>query len=121
MIETMMNESKWHMQISKGVLEVAIMKLVQHKERYGYEITGMIQQGGTLIIANGSIYPILKRLEEQEWIESRQIEHNGRLRKYYKLTKAGQIQLKVREQYLEELNQLLFSLEQEEADNHDHR
>ncbi|ADH97562.1 transcriptional regulator, PadR-like family [[Bacillus] selenitireducens MLS10] len=116
-----MNESKWHMQISKGILEVAIMKLVEHEERYGYEITGMIQKGGTLSIANGSIYPILKRLEEQEWIVSRQIEHNGRLRKYYRLTKAGHTQLKVRERYLQELNQLLVTLDQREAGNRDHR
>lgn len=117
----MMNESKWHMQISKGILEVAIMKLVEHKERYGYEITGMIQKGGTLRMANGSIYPILKRLEEQEWIVSRQVEHNGRLRKYYRLTKAGSTQLKFREHYLQELNQLLATLDHKEADSHDHQ
>lgn len=104
------NETKWHTQLSKGLLEVAIMTLLNKKRMYGYEITKQIQSSGTLAISNGSIYPILKRLEVQGWITSHQEEHEGRLRKYYNLTKAGIIQLDARLAYVDELNQLLDQL-----------
>lgn len=109
--KNMENQSKWHTQISKGVVEVAIMVLLAQQPMYGYEITKQIQTGGTLSIANGSIYPILRRLVEQRWVTAYQEEHDGRMRKYYRLTPEGEDQLKARLSYMQELFDFLQTME----------
>ncbi|QKS69951.1 PadR family transcriptional regulator [Paenalkalicoccus suaedae] len=113
----MENNSTWHTQFSKGILELTILVILKKRPMYGYEITQSIRQDGVLHVGNGSIYPILRRLVEQEWISAYEEEHAGRTRKYYQLTKDGQTQLTARLTYTKELMHMLTRLDEEGADD----
>lgn len=55
---------------------------------YGYKLYLKILDDIT--ISENTLYPIFKRLEKDEMVTAYQEEHNGRLRKYYKITKNGE-------------------------------
>jgi PadR family transcriptional regulator PadR len=82
----------------QGTLEILILKTVALEPIHGYAIAQRIQQisRDVLQIQQGSLYPALYRLEERgyvqaEWHESEQ----GRMAKYYSITKKGAKQLAV--------------------------
>lgn len=79
----------------KGCLEPIILRLLKDNERlYGYQITRMVKEItiGELVITEGALYPLLHKLEERGIVET-EIEHIGnRVRRYYRLTKAGKRQ-----------------------------
>ena len=81
----------------QGTLDLLILKAVSLGPLHGYGVLLRIQQisGEELVIQQGSLYPALYRLEHKgaiasEWGES----ENNRRAKYYKLTRAGQGQLR---------------------------
>lgn len=77
-------------QILKGLLEGCILKIVKENETYGYEICEMLINYGFTDITEGSVYPILIRLEKKKLLYS--IMKNspfGPKRKYYYLTNEG--------------------------------
>ncbi|RWZ52381.1 PadR family transcriptional regulator [Halobacillus fulvus] len=80
---------KWNTQLRKGTFELAILLLLKRKPMYGYEITKHLQEESTFPIADGSIYPILKRMSTNQWVYSYKEEHEGRSRKYYDVTDLG--------------------------------
>ena len=82
-------------QILKGLLEGCILKIVKENETYGYEICEMLISYGFKDITEGSVYPILIRLEKKKLIYS--VMKNspfGPKRKYYYLTDEGIEELK---------------------------
>ena len=86
-------------QMLKGVLEGAILKVIQQKETYAYEISNTLKTFGFGEIAEGTIYPIILRLQSNNYIkgESRSSK-SGPNRKYYHLTQTG-------EEFLDEFQQ----------------
>jgi PadR family transcriptional regulator PadR len=75
-------------QLKKGVIEILTLAVLRRGDSYGYKI---IQDIGTVhVISESTLYPILKRLEQQNCLRSYSDEYNGRLRKYYTITKNGQ-------------------------------
>jgi PadR family transcriptional regulator PadR len=87
-----MNDSsdKWEAQVRKGSLELAILAALWKGRLYGLEILRLLEDGSNLIVAEGTVYPLLSRLKaegliDSEWVES----EGGHPRKYYWLTKAG--------------------------------
>lgn len=82
-------------QILKGLLEGCILEIVNKKETYGYEICEELVSFGFHEITEGSVYPILIRLEKKEFLCSILKESPyGPRRKYYYLTKLGELELK---------------------------
>jgi PadR family transcriptional regulator PadR len=76
--------------------EPMILALLARGESYGYAIIQEIGRRSQEKIqwTEGMLYPVLHRLEENRWIKARWVEgENGRKRKYYSLTKAGQKEL----------------------------
>ncbi len=74
-------------QLKKGLLEFCVLAVLQKSDSYGYQI---IKDISTCIeISESTLYPILKRLEANSYLETYSIEHNSRLRKYYKITEEG--------------------------------
>lgn len=89
-------DSKYARQFKKGALEMVLLGLMSGGETYGYEIiTRLNHQGGAIFggAKEGTIYPILYRLEEMKLIRSRLAAEGGRSRKYYALTTEGQAAL----------------------------
>ncbi len=78
--------------ISALLIECIILSIVEIKDSYGYEISQSIKKISN--IKESTLYPILKRLVQNEFLTTYNEEHNGRKRKYYKITASGREQLK---------------------------
>ena len=75
-------------QRKKGILEVCVLAVLKKGPSYGYQI---IRDLGLCVdISESTLYPILKRLEQNGSLKTYSQEYNGRLRKYYQLTEEGQ-------------------------------
>ena len=77
-------------QMLKGTLEGCVLAIISKNETYGYEISRQLEEYGFGNIAEGTIYPLLLRLEKNKFISAvyRQSEV-GPKRKYYSLTDAS--------------------------------
>jgi len=74
-------------QLKKGFLDVCILAALIEEDSYGYKL---IQDTKDIVeMSESTLYPILRRLETAKYLTSYKKEYNGRLRKYYKITKAG--------------------------------
>lgn len=77
-------------QLMRGTLEGCILKIISRKTTYGYEILLSLKQHGFTDISEGTIYPLLLRLEKQGSICSELLPSPlGPKRKYYTVTKSG--------------------------------
>lgn len=77
-------------QLMRGSLEGCILKIIDKKLTYGYEIMEELKTVGFDDISEGSIYPILLRLEKQKNITSQLIDSPlGPKRKYYTISEEG--------------------------------
>lgn len=81
-------------QMLKGTLEGCILKVISYKETYGYEISQQLQEYGFSNISEGTIYPLLLRLEKNGLITAQYRESSlGPKRKYFSISPAGQREL----------------------------
>ena len=77
-------------QILKGTLEACILQIIKNKDMYGYEITEQLSNYGLDMVAQGTIYPLLMKLEKENLVTSYLKESNfGPPRKYYSITEEG--------------------------------
>lgn len=77
-------------QLMRGTLEGCILKIISKHTTYGYEILVSLKRHGFLDISEGTIYPLLLRLEKQGSIRSELLPSPlGPKRKYYSVTEAG--------------------------------
>ena len=74
-------------QLKKGLLDVCVLSAIKNEDSYGYKIIKDMKP--YLELSESTLYTILKRLELSNMLTVRNLEHNGRLRKYYRITKAG--------------------------------
>ena len=100
-------------QFKKGVLEICVLALLSKRDHYGYELVSDISQ--TISISEGTIYPLLRRLKNEEYVETYlQESSDGPPRKYYCLTdkgrEAGQTLFDEWKIFNESVNQLLKGL-----------
>lgn len=84
----------WQEQLRRGTLELAVLLAIAPERRYGLEILRHLEFAD-LVLAEGTIYPLLARLEREGLLESQWVEGEGsRPRKYYTLTPAGRSRMK---------------------------
>ena len=75
-------------QFKKGALELCVLSQLRNADKYGHEVTETISQ--EMEIATGTLYLILKRLKDEEYVETYSVESEGRpARKYYHRTQKG--------------------------------
>lgn len=74
-------------QLKRGLLEVCVLAAIKNEESYGYKIIKDMKP--YLEMSESTLYTILKRLESARMLTVRSSEHEGRLRKYYRITKQG--------------------------------
>ena len=74
-------------QIKRGLLDVCVLASIKNKPSYGYKIIRDIKP--FVDISESTLYPILRRLEAAVCLTVYTAEHNGRLRKYYRITSEG--------------------------------
>ena len=77
-----------------GIPEMLVLRLLERREMYGYEIVQAIgvATGSVIEVGEGCVYPILHALDKKKWVSSRK-DAGGRARIYYALTDAGKKQL----------------------------
>ena len=74
-------------QLKKGLLDICVLAALVGEDSYGYKL---IQDTQSIVeMSESTLYPILRRLEDGQYLQSYQLQHNGRLRKYYRITKKG--------------------------------
>ena len=78
-------------QLKRGLLDVCVLAAIKNGESYGYQIIKDMKP--YVSVSESTLYPILRRLEETGQLTVRSAEHNGRLRKYYGITRAGRQRL----------------------------
>jgi PadR family transcriptional regulator PadR len=78
-----------------GVPELLVLDLLTRRPMYGYELVRAIEQatGQMLKFGEGCIYPVLHRLENDEFLASRREIVSGRSRVVYRLTASGRKKL----------------------------
>lgn len=77
-------------QLLKGVLSLALLRLLAERESYGYELVTQLHELGLTEIQDGSVYPALGRLERDGHVTSRLVaSSSGAARKYYRLSADG--------------------------------
>ena len=74
-------------QLKRGVLEICVLAAMREGDSYGYKIIKDLSP--FMEISESTLYPILKRLEQSGCVTVYSVEHNGRLRKYYRITGIG--------------------------------
>ncbi len=74
-------------QLKRGLLDVCVLASIKDEESYGYKIIKDIKP--YMEMSESTLYTILKRLEGAKMLTVRTAEHNGRLRKYYRITDTG--------------------------------
>lgn len=81
-------------QLLKGVLDMCLLALIDQEPSYGYEMVDKLQKDGLELVSEGSIYPLLSRLQKQGFIEGYFVESTGGPpRKYYRIAEKGKEQL----------------------------
>src|ERR1700674_4867868 len=77
-------------QLLRGVLDLCLLAVMGEGSAYGYEMTKRLRGRGLSIVGEGSIYPLLGRLERDGLVETRRAASNGGPpRKYYSLSPQG--------------------------------
>ena len=74
-------------QLKRGFLDVCVLASINRQDSYGYQIVKDVPP--SLHLTESTLYPLLKRLESAGLLTVYAVEHNGRLRKYYRITPAG--------------------------------
>ena len=85
-------------ELKRGTLEMILLKLLSERPRYGYEIVSTLEQraGEGFQFKEGTLYPVLYRLENDGLVETQwETLERGVPRKYYHLTEKGARQLEL--------------------------
>lgn len=78
-------------QLLRGVLEGCVLGIIAKGETYGYEILSRLEESGFENLMEGTLYPVLTRLEKKGLISCRKSKSPyGPIRKYYSITEAGE-------------------------------
>ena len=81
-------------QLLHGVLDMCLLSIIEEEASYGYEMVSKLRDRGLHLASEGSIYPLLSRLQKQGMIESYLVQSSeGPARKYYRMSEPGRAAL----------------------------
>jgi PadR family transcriptional regulator PadR len=87
---------KLETELMRGAGPLAVLRLLEGGEKYGYELVELLERrtDGVLAMGQSTLYPLLYNLQAKKLITARtEVAGNGRPRKYYRLTDAGKRKL----------------------------
>lgn len=88
-----------------ALLDAVVLSVVAKEETYGYKITQDVRT--VMDVSESTLYPVLRRLQKDNFLETYDKEFAGRNRRYYKITPNGMIQLdSFRRDWLEYRNKI---------------
>lgn len=78
-------------ELLKGTTATLVLSVLEKEDMYGYLIVKELEvrSDNVFSLNEGTLYPILHALEEEEYLEAYQERYEGRVRKYYHITKKG--------------------------------
>ena len=98
-------------QLLKGLMDEVILKIIKNRETYGYEIYEILQELGFTEFAEGSLYPLLLRLEKKNLIKgTKKPSPHGPDRKYYSLTSEGLEEMENFKESWDKINSAILKL-----------
>jgi PadR family transcriptional regulator PadR len=104
----------WSTQLRKGMLELCILNAIKGSSLYGYDIVRKLRDIPSLVISEGTIYPILSRLKREGFVKTTIKESSeGPPRKYYELTDKGKRTLQKMNDYWRDIRNGTDSLKGE--------
>ena len=78
-------------QLLRGILEGCVLSVISQGETYGYEILSKLEENGFETLFEGTLYPVITRLEKKGLISCRKEKSPyGPMRKYYSITESGE-------------------------------
>lgn len=82
-----------------GGLDMLVLRLLSEREMYGFEIIAELSKRSQAVfqLKEGTLYPLLRRLENEGAVTSRAEKTDGRIRRYYQITKKGGSRLEERQ------------------------
>ncbi len=103
-------------QLKRGILDACVLAAIRNEDSYGYKIIKDLKP--YIALSESTLYTVLKRLETAAMLTVRTAEHNGRLRKYYRITDAGRKRLDdFKTEWRELLSVMQFLLKEDETDD----
>jgi PadR family transcriptional regulator, regulatory protein PadR len=102
---------KWESQVKKGILSLVVLNILSKGEFYGYELVEEIRKYTNIDVAEGTLYPLLIRLKEDNLVSSKWVEQeSGIPRKYYIVTSDGTETLKEMQKYWDSLSTSIMKI-----------
>ncbi len=81
--------------LMRAALDICLLALIAEKERYGYELVRDLGKEDLKLVKEGSIYPLLRRMEREELIRGHIVpSEDGPARKYYQMLPKGRERLR---------------------------
>lgn len=74
-------------QLGSSLLDACVLATLHKEDTYGYRLTQEVKR--VMDISESTLYPVLRRLMKEEYLETYDQQHMGRNRRYYRLTEAG--------------------------------
>ncbi len=89
------DDAEWPSEWLRGVLAVCVLRVLADGPTYGYAIAATLADRGLGPVKGGTLYPLLKRLEDAGWVVTEwRAGDGGPGRKYYAMTDAGHDELR---------------------------
>ena len=107
-------------QLTAPLLDACVLGIVAKEDSYGYTLTQKVQE--KVDISESTLYPVLRRLQKEEFLITYDQPYQGRNRRYYRITEAGRKQLEYyRQEWKDYKNRIDSLLEYEflEGETHD--
>lgn len=107
-------------QLTAPLLDACVLGIVAKEDSYGYTLTQKVQE--KVDISESTLYPVLRRLQKEEFLITYDQPYQGRNRRYYRITEAGRKQLEYyRQEWKDYKNRIDGLLEYEflEGETHD--
>ena len=107
--------------VSAALLDALVLSVVSKEDTYGYKITQEIREA--MDMSESTLYPVLRRLLKNNFLESYDQEYMGRNRRYYKITDEGSKQLEGYQSewiiYKEKIDKLMINSDDNRSENNE--
>ena len=103
--------------LTKGLLYLIILQLLDNNPMHGYQIISKIRQTFGVLLGASTIYPMLKRMEKEGYVKSEWSREKDRPRKIYSLTGNGQTMLDFNEDSIKLICQKMATQTSTECDH----
>lgn len=107
--------------LNQPLMELLVLSMIQKEDSYGYQISQQLKEVSDM--KDSALYPVLRRLSENTFVEIYDQQFQGRNRKYYRITESGQnhaaLLKKEWERYVDAINKFVNreDFNREEAEN----